>query len=148
MLDRRPLNAMAPLCEEHGVGILAYGVLAGGFLTERYLGQPPPRVRPDTASLGKYLQTIERSGGWGHLQKVLGVCNQVASRHGVSIANVAIRWVLNQPAVAGVIIGARLGKPKANHIQDNLAALHFEFEPADEAEIEAVQAQHQVAYVL
>jgi hypothetical protein len=78
------------------------GVLAGGYLTDRYLGQPPPRRRPGTASLGKYLQTIEQAGGWGQLQRVLRACRLVADRHpGVSIANVATRWVLDQDAVAG-----------------------------------------------
>ena len=51
MLDQRPLNTMAPYCAEKGIGILAYGALAGGYLTERYLDKPPPQKRPETASL-------------------------------------------------------------------------------------------------
>jgi aryl-alcohol dehydrogenase-like predicted oxidoreductase len=105
MLDRRPLNSMIPFFEERGdMKVLAYGVLAGGYLTDKWLGKPPPRSRPDTASLGKYLNTIQQAGGWGHLQKVLSACRRVADKHGVSIANVAIRWVLEQPAVAAVIV--------------------------------------------
>ena len=163
LLDRRPLNAMVPYFEEHGahlrcilrfaprsaddalsragVKILAYGVLAGGFLTDRYLGQPPPRSKPETASLGKYLKTIQQAGGWGQLQRVLSACRRIADRHGVSIANVATRWVLEQPTVAAAIIGARLGHADAEHIQENLAALTFELDATDHAELDAVFAE-------
>ncbi len=56
----------------------------------------------------KYRRFIDAVGGWGALQAVLAAAHQVAQRHGVSIANVATRWVLQQPAVAAVIVGARL----------------------------------------
>ena len=141
LLDRRPLNAMVPYFEEHGVKILAYGVLAGGFLTDRYLGQPPPRSKPETASLGKYLKTIQQAGGWGQLQRVLEACRRIADRHGVSIANVATRWVLEQPTVAAAIIGARLGHADAEHIQENLSALTFELDATDHAELDDVFAE-------
>lgn len=115
LLDRRPLNAMIPFFLEEAqrggggdIKILAYGVLAGGYLTDRWLGQPPPRARPDTASLGKYLGTVQQAGGWGHLQKLLGACRRVADKHGVTIANVATRWVLDQPAVAAAIVSGRV----------------------------------------
>ena len=115
LLDRRPLNAMIPFFIEEAqrggggdIKILAYGVLAGGYLTDRWLGQPPPRARPDTASLGKYLGTVQQAGGWGHLQKLLGACRRVADKHGVTIANVATRWVLDQPAVAAAIVSGRV----------------------------------------
>eukprot|EP01048_Picozoa_sp_COSAG05_P028510 COSAG05_NODE_8885_length_664_cov_1.357522_2_plen_126_part_00 len=104
---------------------------------QRYLGKPPPRKRPGTASLGKYLSTIEKAGGWGELQRVLRTCGKIAKKHGVSIANVATRWVLDQPGVAAVIIGARLGKKKsATHINENIASLHFELDAEDLTEIE------------
>ena len=59
----------------------------------------------------------------------------VARRHGVSIANVATRWVLEQPAVAGVIVGARLGERE--HRADNLRLFGFALDDADRAAIDA-----------
>ena len=96
LLDRRPLNKMIPFFQKQNgnLKVLAYGVLAGGYLTDEWLGKPPPKSRPGTASLGKYLNTIKQAGGWGYLQKLLGACKKVAVKHGVSIANVATRWVL------------------------------------------------------
>jgi aryl-alcohol dehydrogenase-like predicted oxidoreductase len=91
LLDRRPLQQMAPYFAESGMKILAYGALAGGFLTDRYLGKPQPTARPETASLGKYLRTVQQAGGWEHLQRLLR-----------ALANVAVAWVLAQPAVAAV----------------------------------------------
>ncbi|KAK3247456.1 hypothetical protein CYMTET_43046 [Cymbomonas tetramitiformis] len=53
----------------------------------------------------------------------------VASKHEVSIANVAVRYVLNQPAVGGVIVGARLGV--SQHIEDNRRVFQFQLDEED-----------------
>ncbi len=136
LLDRRPQGGMLELCGERGVGLLAYGTLAGGFLTGRYLGAEPPD--PDgleTWSLMKYRRFLDAAGGWPKLQELLRMLAGIARRHGVSIANVACRYVLQQPAVAAVIVGARLGV--SEHIEENLAALDLDLDDASLAEIDA-----------
>ncbi|HEY6548098.1 MAG TPA: aldo/keto reductase, partial [Vicinamibacteria bacterium] len=65
---------------------------------------------------------------------LLSVVSAVASRHGVSMANVACRYVLEQEAVGGVIVGARLGQ--SEHIADNLRLFGFRLEPAELAELD------------
>ena len=68
----------------------------------------------------------------GHvLQGILEAASQIGRRHGVSIANVATRWVLDHPAVAGVIVGARLGE--SEHRADNLKLFDFSFDDEDRA---------------
>lgn len=121
LLDRRPARTVAPLCAEHGIGLLCYGALAGGFMHERWLGAPDPTLPLENRSLVKYRLIIEECGGWGAFQALLGVLADVAASHGTGIGAVAIRWVLDQPGVAGVIVGAR----HAGHLQDSLAALHL-----------------------
>ena len=124
LIDRRPEVEMAGFCQEHQVGLLAYGTLCGGLLSDRYLGQPEPAARTlNTASLGKYKQMIDAWGSWGLFQQLLAVLKTVADRHNVSIANVAVRYILDRPAVAGVIVGARLGV--AEHIAENARGLQF-----------------------
>ena len=119
LLDQRAAGGLASFCAEHGVHLLAYGTLAGGFLTERWLGAPEPDwERLSTWSLMKYGRFLRMAGGWSALQRVLTATASVAGRHGVSIANVASRFILDQPGVAGVIIGARLGERE--HIDDTL----------------------------
>jgi aryl-alcohol dehydrogenase-like predicted oxidoreductase/enamine deaminase RidA (YjgF/YER057c/UK114 family) len=130
LLDRRATEAMTALCLAHGVRLLAYGTLAGGFLSERWLGADEPAAVDDWSKM-KYGRFIAAVGGWAALQGVLRAAKQVAERHGVSLANVATRWVLEQPAVAAVIVGARLGERE--HRADNLKLFDFALDDADRA---------------
>jgi aryl-alcohol dehydrogenase-like predicted oxidoreductase len=108
LLDQRAARGLAPFCVEHGVQLLAYGTLAGGWLTERWLGAPEPDwERLSTWSQMKYGRFLRVAGGWSALQRVLEAAAAVAARHAVSIANVASRFILDQHGVVGVIIGAR-----------------------------------------
>jgi len=130
LLDRRAAGEMSAFCLEHGVAILAYGTLAGGFLTERWLAAPEPTGVGDWSRM-KYRRFIEAAGGWAQLQALLRALHGVARKHGVSIANVAARWVLDHPAVAAVIVGARLGERE--HRSDNLRVFSFALDAADRA---------------
>jgi aryl-alcohol dehydrogenase-like predicted oxidoreductase len=140
LLDRRPEVAMAPFCQEQGIVLFTYGTLLGGLLSERYLSRPEPGPRDlTTASLRKYKQMIDAWGGWPLFQELLQAANQIAQRHGVSIANVAVRAILDRPAVAGVIVGARLGV--AEHRAENARVFSFQLDAADWARLDAVQAR-------
>jgi aryl-alcohol dehydrogenase-like predicted oxidoreductase len=140
LVDRRPEVAMTPFCREHGLVLFTYGTLLGGLLSERYLGRPEPGPRElTTASLRKYKQMIDAWGGWALFQELLHATDQVAKRHGVSIANVAVRAILDRPAAAGVIVGARLGV--AEHLADNARVFSFRLDAEDWARLDAVQAR-------
>ncbi|MBT6095494.1 MAG: aldo/keto reductase [Rhodospirillaceae bacterium] len=133
LLDRRAASDLSDVCEANGVRLLAYGTLAGGFLSEKWLGKPEPHEVPDWSGM-KYHRFIQAIGGWGVYQAVLSAAASIAEKHGVSIANVATRWVLDQPAVAGVIIGARLGE--SEHRADNLKLFGFVFDADDVAALD------------
>ena len=137
LVDRRPEALMAAFCRENAVTLLAYGTLHGGLLSERYLGRPEPRrAELNTASLQKYKNMIDAWGGWALFQELLAALKQIAERHRVSIANVGVRYILDRPAVAGVIIGARLGI--AQHIADNTGVFGFALDAEDHALIETI----------
>lgn len=139
LIDRRPEVAMAAFCEAHEIKLLTYGTVAGGLLSARYLGQPEPASGAlPTASLRKYKQMIDAWGGWAQFQRLLSVLEAVATGHGASIANVAVRYVLDRPAVGGVIIGARLGL--AENISENAAVFDITLDQHDVAEIDTVLA--------
>ncbi|MCZ0933566.1 MAG: aldo/keto reductase [Gemmatimonadetes bacterium] len=130
LLDGRAAGAMTEVCLRHGVQLLAYGTLAGGLLTGRWFDVEDPG--PDgvkTWSEMKYRRFVEAAGGWGRLQVLLAAVRAVAMKHGVSMANVAARAILDRPAVAGVIIGARLGRRE--HIADNLRLSSLKLDAAD-----------------
>ncbi|MGD9510593.1 MAG: aldo/keto reductase [Geminicoccaceae bacterium] len=138
LLDRRAGGEMSAFCLERGLGLLAYGTLAGGFLSDRWVGRPEPDRIGDWSKM-KYHRFIEAIGGWDALQTVLGALAEVARRHGVSVANVATRWVLEQPAVAAVIVGARLGERE--HRADNLRLFSFALDAEDRTRIDAALAR-------
>ena len=140
LVDRRPEDRMAAYCRDRGITLLTYGTVLGGLMSEKYLNAPEPR-RSDlnTASLQKYRNMIEAWGGWPLFQELLAAVKQIADRHGVSIANIAVRAILDRPAVAGVIVGTRLGV--AEHIADTARVFGFQLDAADRAKIDAVSAK-------
>ena len=140
LLDRRAAGEMSAFCLEHGVRLLAYGALAGGLLTQRWLGRPEPRSDEiNDWSKMKYKRFVDVVGGWPALQAILSALDRVARRHRVSIANVATRWTLEQPAVAAAIVGARLGERQ--HTDDNLRVFSFSLDADDRALIDAALAR-------
>ena len=133
LIDRRAREALREVCEAQGVKLLAYGTLCGGFVSDRWLGRPEPTDIADWSRM-KYKRFIDTAGGWDALQAVLRAAREVADRHGVSIANVATRWVLDQSHVGGVIIGARLGERE--HRGDNARLFDFSLDADDMARLE------------
>ena len=145
LIDRRPEVQMSELCQERRVWLLAYGTVCGGLLSDRYLGQPEPRGGAlNTVSLQKYKQMVDAWGGWELFQQLLTALRTVADKHGVSIANVAVRYVLDRPAVGGAIVGARLGI--AEHIADTARVFTFQLDDADLEQIETVLANSRDLY--
>jgi len=137
LIDLRPEVKMEKFCKQHGIGLVTYGTLCGGLLSEKYLGKPEPlRGDLDTASLQKYKNMIDTWGGWSLFQELLRTLDEIAQKHGVSIANVATRYILDKPQVAGVIIGVRLGI--AEHITDNSRVFDMKLDDEDSDKIKAV----------
>jgi aryl-alcohol dehydrogenase-like predicted oxidoreductase len=138
IIDRRPEVKMVPFCLKHNIHLLTYGTICGGLVSERYLGraQPPSPAELDTLSLRKYKKMIDEWGGWALFQELLSTLNRIAQKYNVSIANVATRYILDKPAVAGIIIGARLGI--SDHINNNTQVFNFSLDKSDYDDIDAV----------
>jgi len=137
IIDRRPEVKMIPFCLEHNTSLLAYGSICGGLISERYLGAVEPSTAElNTASLRKYKQMIDAWGGWDLFQKLLLTLKSIAQKYDVSIANVATNYILAKAAVAGVIIGDRLGI--VDHRNDNTQVFNFDLDKSDCYAIDAV----------
>ena len=134
LLDRRASGPLAELCAASPVRLLAYGTLCGGFLSEKWVGIAEPTQITDWSKM-KYKRFIDTAGGWEAFQGILDAASKIAGKHGVSIANVATRWVLDHPGVAGVIIGARLGENM--HATDNAKLFSFALDAEDHAHLGA-----------
>ena len=134
LLDRRPERSLVAL----GVPLLCYGTLAGGFFSERWLGAPRPGAELSNRSLIKYLLVIEDFGGWDAFQALLRALKTIGGRHGVGLATVATRWVLDRPGVAAAIVGARY----ADHLDDTLAVFGLQLDDADHTLLAPLLAAH------
>jgi diketogulonate reductase-like aldo/keto reductase/enamine deaminase RidA (YjgF/YER057c/UK114 family) len=140
LLDQRPAGKMTELCFQHTIKLLAFGTVAGGFLSDKWLGKPEPILNESlTWSQMKYKRFIDSAGGWEKFQSLLQVLATIAQKYEISTANIASRYMLDQPAVAGVIIGARLGE--SAHIADNEKLFSFSLGAGDKEEIKKVLSQ-------
>jgi aryl-alcohol dehydrogenase-like predicted oxidoreductase len=137
LLDRRPAKSMADAALRNGVALFCYGTVAGGFLGEKWLGAPEPAGPLENRSLTKYKLVIDEFGGWDLFQRLLGTLHAIAGRHRTAIATVASAAVLEWPAVAAVIVGAR----NRAHLPANLAISDLALTVEDRAQIQAVLAE-------
>lgn len=134
LLDMRAAKDMSSFCIQHKIKLLAYGTLAGGLLTKKFLGQSPPSTSQIEAwdwSKMKYYRFLKLQGPdhWNKLQKLLHVLHNISEKYIqktgriITIANIASRFILQQQAVGGIIIGARLGL--SQHIGVNKQLFSF-----------------------
>lgn len=134
LLDQRAASQMGQFCQANGINLLAFGTLAGGFLSEKWLDSPEPKINESlTWSQMKYKRFIDSASDWKGFQRLLKGLKNIAEKHEVGIANVASKFILNQPGVGAVIIGARLGK--SEHIAENKRILNLELSDEELTEI-------------
>lgn len=132
LVDRRAAYQLSDLSAATGAKLLAYGTLCGGFLSKQWLGKAEPKDIPDWSKM-KYKRFIDVTGGWEGFQGILSAADSIARKHDVSISNVATRWVLEHPSVAGVIVGARLGERV--HSKNNLQLFSFALDDEDQGRL-------------
>jgi len=125
MVVRDIEQELVPLCQYKGVGIVTWSPLANGFLTGKYRG-----------SEGKLAGTRSEDG-WvfmpnyfaANAEDTLDVVLEVAKELSCSPAQVATRWILEQPGITSAIIGAR----HCEQLKDNIGSAYIRF-TADQLE--------------
>ncbi len=134
LLDRRVDHGMTRFCLDRGIGLVAYGTLAGGFLSGKALGSSEPTSPLPNRSLTKYRLIIDEFGGWSRFQQLLTALDTIADKHGVSAATIAGRWVLDRPGVAGIILGTR----DARRLDERARMIDLRLDDDDRAAIAAI----------
>ncbi len=124
MLVRDPEAGLLDTLEELGVGCICFSPLAQGLLTDRYLEGIPPDSRAARPT-SIYLQPDAITQA---LKKKLRALNDVAAARGQTLAQMAVAWLLRDPRVTTVLIGAS----RCEQIHDNLNALRDTFFTDDE----------------
>ncbi len=127
LLDQRPAGEFARVAKAHNVHLLTYGVLAGGFLTNAWLGVDDPGFEFSNRSLVKYRLVIEEFGGWSLFQQLLVTLRQIADRHGVNTDTIALRCMLDNQDTSAIIVGARYAK----RLPETLRVLTVELDHQD-----------------
>ncbi len=102
-----------PLLDDQGLGLLPWSPLAGGFLSGKFTrdGEGDPDARRTTF----HFPPIDKTRAYD----IIDVMREVATAHAVSVAQIALAWVLHQPAVTSVIIGAK----RLEQLDDNLGSV-------------------------
>ncbi len=140
LIDRRPENGMVKLCADRNMKLMCYGVLGGGLFSKKWQGIPDPgKPAFENVSLDKYYRIICDFGGWALFQRLLQALEEIAGKHGVSIGNVAVRYILEREQVASVVVGARHTK----HLQENLRVFDFCLDEEDYARLSPMLQQSQ-----
>ena len=116
MFERWVENGLLDVLAEEQIGGIAFSPLAGGLLTDRYLNGIPDDSR--AAKDGRFLKPADITDT---RLKVISELNHVAYLRGQKLSQMALQWVLRQPAITSVLIGAS----KTSQIDDAIAAPHF-----------------------
>ena len=140
LLDTRAERLLAKAAQDNAMWIFCYGTVAGGFLGDRWLGQPEPQHPLENRSLTKYKLIIDDFGGWDLFQSLLQTLRQIATRHDTDVATIASAAMLDRPAVAAVIVGAR----NRSHLAQNLKVASLQLTAQDRADIAGILAQGRV----
>ena len=121
MLWRKPEGAVFAACARHGIGNLAFSPLAHGVLSGKYLpGQPPPPgSRAASEEMNVFMETAGRHYRSDHLLEAVAGLRPIAADLGLTMAQMALAWVLRRAEVASAIIGAS----RPEQIADNVRAV-------------------------
>lgn len=126
---------LLPVCQEDGVGVIAWSPLAGGWLTGKYhRDQPPPAdSRVGRADRWDDLpEQRENETTW----RIIDVLRAIAQERGKSVSQIALNWVLQQPGVTSPIFGARTSAQLA----DNLGCVGWSLSPEELERLNAVSS--------
>lgn len=117
---------IAPMLRSEGVGLMVWSPLAGGFLSGKY-------TRDQDASEGRRaafdFPPVDKPRGFACIDAM----TPIAETRGVSVAQIALAWLLHRKVVSSVIVGAK----RMDQLEDNLAAAEIDF---TEAELDALDA--------
>jgi len=121
MLWRKPEGKVFPACARHGIGNLVFSPLAHGVLTGKYQpGQPPPAgSRAASEEMNVFMETAGRHYRSDFLLAAVAELKPIAAELGLTMAQMALAWVLRREEVASAIIGAS----RPEQIADNVKAV-------------------------
>lgn len=134
MLNRHPEDGLFDVLTEHGVGSIAYVPLAQGLLTDRYLSGSVPADSRAAREGSLHSSQVDHN----YLAKA-NALNDFAKARGMTLAQLALAWILRRPEITSALIGAS----SVNQLEQNLATLTFDpLGEAEASELDKILAQN------
>jgi 1-deoxyxylulose-5-phosphate synthase len=131
LLMREEEREMLPFCLDQGVGVLPWSPLARGYLTRDW-GMTTGRSQADPFGQRMYGQNEESD------RRIVYAVGKIADERGVSRAQIALAWLLHQPAVTAPIVGVT----RTEHLTDALAAVELRLESEELGRLEEHYVPH------
>ena len=126
---------IVPACASTGLGLLPWSPLGGGWLTGKYSREERPtgdtRLGDDP---NRGVEAYDRRSSVQRTWDVIDAVQTIATERGVSMAQVALSWLVDRPLVTSVILGART----LEQLDDNLGASGLHLTPEETAKLDAV----------
>ena len=133
MFDRWIEDGLTDVLAEEGIGTITFSPLAQGLLTNRYLHGIPEDSRAHRSDSPFLTEDNVQS-----TIEVVKQLNDIAEKHGQTLAEMALAWNLRQPTVTSILIGAS----RVSQLEDNLKALdHLAFSKEELTQIDAILAK-------
>lgn len=121
-----------PLCQKFGLGILPWSPLASGFLSGKYKPGQAPQSGTRLAKLKEWLKGYDKPQNWKILETAEGIARELST----TVTAVALRWLMQKPAVTSVIMGVRTPA----QLDDNLKAADLVLPPEAMKRLDEVSA--------
>ncbi|MEO8015658.1 MAG: aldo/keto reductase [Polaromonas sp.] len=119
---------LVPMLKSEGVGLMVWSPLAGGFLSGKYSRDQKGQAEEGSRRIAFDFPPVNKEKAWD----CIDVMRPMAEAKGVSVARVALAWLLHQPQVTSVIVGAK----RAEQLADNLAATQVKLSPDELRQID------------
>ncbi len=137
LFDRRMEREVFPFCGEHGIGVMAYGSLAYGLLAGAFTEDTTFDAADWRAGGVAFGQPILGGDNFKHNVRLVNRLRQeVATPRGLTVAQLALAWVVRNPVVATAMVGARVPA----EIDENVGAAQVSLSDDDVAQIEDIMA--------
>lgn len=134
LIYREEEREMLPLCRDQGIGVIPYSPLASGRLTRDFTSETTLRSETDQIAKSKYDATAATD------QQVVNRVAEMAEKHGVPRAHIALAWLLQKQPVTAPIIGAT----NITHLDDAVGALSVKLAPEEVTHLEEPYLPHRI----
>ena len=138
LLFREVERELFPLAQEDGIAVIPYNPLAGGLLTGRYRRSDTPEKGRFSAELGGFGKLYQARYWHEREFQTVGKIQEIAVQQGTPMATLSVAWILANPAITSVILGAS----HIGQLTDTLAAADYQLDSSMKAQLDEVSIEY------